>query len=170
MKYEYRVTFDDFKRSVRAWRRLSLWRRVVWLIQLWIAPPVLLAFSAIMLVIALQEPNDPTPYYSLSGICGALAILEVVLPLVRLRHAYKQRVVMTKGQPIFVELLDDGIRFTVPDGANLVYKWSAFTWLHEDDKTVTLFVTKAVFHTIPKSAMPEECWERVRTSIKRDTK
>jgi len=170
MRYEYKVAFDDFKRSVRAWQRLSGWRRIVWILQVWIAPPVFLVFSGIMLVIALQEPNDPSVYYTLAAVCLLIAILEIVLPRIRVWQAHKQRVIMTKGQPIFVELLDDGIRFTVPDGADVTYKWTAFTGLHEDVKTATLFVTNAVFHTIPKTAMPEDCWKIVRSSIQPDPK
>jgi hypothetical protein len=118
-----------------------------------------------MVLWALQEREYPSIPYILAVGCFTLAILGVLLPGVRLRKAYKQRIVMTKGHPMYLEFDEDGIRFIVPDGADVNYKWAAFTGFHEDSQTATLFITKEFFHTIPKSAMPEPSWELLRSAI-----
>jgi hypothetical protein len=161
MRFEYTVTLSDFEHSLRAWRQLSLWRRVKIVFYYVIFPLMLVVTSGAEFLVGKQSSSDRFIFYILAAACLALATFIPILYWLRVRSAYKQRLAMTKGKPLFVEYDSEGIRLIVTEGADVRYKWSAFTGVTDDESVATFFVTDAAFHTIPKRAMPEESWSEV---------
>jgi hypothetical protein len=73
----------------------------------------------------------------------------------QLLQTYRQRVSVAKDKLIVCEFDEAAIRFIIPGTTEVTYTWNAFTSVFEKNGVLTLFIQKAAFHTIPKSALTD---------------
>jgi len=151
---EYKVSYADFLRSMRGYRRLSKWSGFVYLLDVWILPSLGAGVTLWWIIALLRHDIATADTISYSGYIGLIAAIG--LPLLywgKMRLVYRQRTALSNDGHVVMEFDDSSIRFTLPSKVEVVYAWDAFTDYFEDDQVATLFSHKAAFHTIPKRAM-----------------
>lgn len=164
---EYKVSFGDFLDSMRAYRGVSKGAAFIYYLDVWVVPLLGLALTSFPLVLYLQ--HDYEGWSTWDWLCILGFFLMVITPLVyrtQLYQAYRQRVSLASNSAIRLDFDEVQLRFTIPGKTEVSYAWSAFTKFAESDRTATLLVGRAAFHTIPKAAMNQESWSALRELVR----
>lgn len=171
---EYIFTYADFLESLRVYRKTIHKAQAGYDLYVWIIPAILgLCSVAYCLLWARGQAEPGSAELFLLTLAAAIA---VALPLryrVSLRRAFDQRDRLAQGKPMFFEFDEAVTRFIIPGGAETSYSLKSFTHFSEGQVVALLFVGSAAFHTIPKRAMDEVGWNRLRillpNTVKRAT-
>jgi hypothetical protein len=166
MTFEYSVTFDDFRDSMKGFRQISKGAAFAYYLDVLVLPLLGIALFLAWLIPFVRGDQDTASALSFLAIVGPLAI--IVPPIVyalRVRQAYKQRTVLAEGSQVILHVDEQEVRFAIPGKADVRYPWTSFTSYSETERVGTLFVHRAAFHTIPKRCMSSEDWAQFRSLI-----
>ena len=98
-----------------------------------------------------------------------LGPLAIVLPPIfyrtKLKQAWRQRSALSEDKKVVLHFDNSHVRFVLPEMADVSYSWTSFTAYSERKHVLTLFIKKAAFHTIPRSAMDEAGWATFRECL-----
>ena len=159
---EYTVTFSDFNHSLAAYRKVSRLAFISYLASVWIWPAVALCAGFFGIFLA-QLSGESGSYLIVSGF-GVALLLPLVYRL-RMRYAFRQRNLLARSRPMIFEFDEDTTHFRVPGAIDITYPWGSFSHVVDGQEVVTLIIKGAMFHTIPKRAMPESQWAEVRRLV-----
>ena len=165
MHCEYVVSYRDFSESIKAYRQVSKAALIAYIFRIWLIPCAAAIGAALCLFAYLK--NDQQFLSTWAFFTEILVILAITAPIIRaikLRRMFKLRTSLVDGE-VSLDFDSEKVYFTVPGRAQVSYPWTSFTAYREGSRTATLFVGKAAFHTIPKSAMNEEGWNEIRSYI-----
>ena len=163
MRTEYNVTYEDFLDSMRSYRKVARGAAFVYYLDVWVLPILGVCFALYWLSLFQQGYKEAADDLLWPAVVGIL--LAAVLPLAywaKLRKSYRQRISLTDRGLVVLTFDDAGICLLLPGMVNTNYSWTAITRFIQTDKTVTLFMQKAGFHTVPKRAMDEAGWNEFR--------
>jgi hypothetical protein len=166
MAYEYSVTYEDFRDSMKGFRRVSNGAAFAYYLDVWALPILGILLLLAWLIPFLrgdQETANALFYFAFLG--PVAMIIPPILYALRVRQAYKQRTVLAEGLHVILSFDEQEVRFSIPSKADVRYPWTSFTSYMETDRVGTLFVHRAAFHTIPKRAMSPEDWARFRLLV-----
>jgi hypothetical protein len=163
MMYEYKTSFDDFKkaqilaahRSVRAKVSFYFWLRVA---------PVfgLLALGVLIWDVVFRHFGfDPI----IGGILAGVAWIGIFCAIRRpflVRKLYRQMLNgRPDGSPLELGIEGDQLVYRVPGRSEGRYYRASVNEFVEDADLALLFVTKKNFLMVPKRALPQEAWQQV---------
>jgi len=166
MHCEYKVTYEDFIHSIKAYRKVSGAALFVYYLRVWMFP--LLATLSLLFTIYGFFFFSQDTLATLVGANGGLLLLAILVPIsyrIELKRNYKLRTSLAVDATVSLDFNDQTICFTIPSRTEVSYPWTSFTDYSEDSIVGTLFVGKAAFHTIPKRAMDEAGWSELRQYV-----
>jgi hypothetical protein len=148
LKAQYRITEDDFAKVAR----LNAWRNLI----ARPSAPQLMARGIIIILLGLAIWKHPAAVPVFAFISTVFAILIAIALFVRgprlSRQLYRQYKAIQ--EPITIELLDDGIRLSSPDGYSNVPWSKIFKW-RQNEQFILIFKMPLLFHIVPKSVARE---------------
>lgn len=167
MHLEYAVTYQDFLVSMKAYRQRAQAAAWVYYLDLWIVPAI--GFCTVLVFLRVYFQHDDSWISALKG--PALVAIVAVLAVpwayhLRMKRAYKQRTVLSKDGAVALDCDEQSIKFIVDDKAELSYSWEAFTDYSNERGVITLFVKKAIFHTIPRGMIDSDAWTEFERLVK----
>jgi YcxB-like protein len=166
MRCEYVFTYDDFRESMKLYRKASKKAAVAYWLWVWILPIVLLAVGILSLPEYMKSSGGVLNGFFWPVCLGLGAAWGLpVRYRMALRRAFKLRNTLAKDKPMFFDFDETTVRFIVPGGTEVTYSWVAFTNYLENDRVAVLFIQPEFFHTVPKRAMGEEGWSLVRSYV-----
>jgi hypothetical protein len=166
MHCEYTVAYNDFLESMKAYRKVSRQAAIGYVLYVWIIPIACFATAIFCIMWSYRHDSQIGGTYFWIA-CIALGIT-FGLPAryrIAMRRAFKLRNILARDRPMSCEFDDARIRFIVPGGTEVSYPWESFTNYFENAKVAVLFVGQAAFHTIPKGAMEEGGWAKLRELV-----
>jgi hypothetical protein len=145
MKAQYQITEDDYVKVMRwnAWCNLVAKSSSPWLV----AVCLLLGLA----IWKLLGGGSVVALALLAFVIVFTIALRIAGPL-RLRRQYRQYKAIQ--EPIIVELLDGGLRFSSADGESNVPWVKIFQW-RQNERFVLVFNMPLLFHIVPKSIARE---------------
>ncbi|SEJ70858.1 MULTISPECIES: YcxB family protein [unclassified Variovorax] len=139
MTATFRISEDDYLAAMKLHARLT---------------PARLALTVgigLLLVLGAAFGPSLVEAASVGGLVGGggvlLATRFIVLPLMARRHYRKYKAI---HEEFNAELLDHGLRLTVPHSDHTIVWQNVLKWRH-DDRFVLLYPMPRLFHVVPKS-------------------
>ena len=169
MLVEYVTDFEDFKAAQRLARRHKPIAALSYNFWCWAVPGLaLVAAAALIGNEVTKKPFLPAHIGGyLAGLVGAGAFLAMYRPY-QMRKLYKtMKANRAAGEPVQFELTDTEIISRIPGRSEGRFLPNAVFDYTEDDRLALIYVAEQRFLIVPKSAMPEEDWVRLREWIKR---
>jgi len=103
---------------------------------------------------------------TLAPVAGAGLWLAIFLPFMRwwnVRRCWKaSSETIDGGKPVTLQFNDELLISTIPGKSEGRFFWTGLIDFAEDDRLALLYIRKKQFLYVPKSALPEEAWVRVR--------
>ncbi len=167
IRCDYTFTYPDFVAAVVANRRVHKNAGRGYAIYVWIVPIVCAGIAA-KLCYELVKIDTTLDFWKIffAVLAAALAIGMPVRYQEQVRQAFESRALFSKDKVMHCEFDDSNVHFSVPDGPQVTYPWSAFSNYVDNEKVFVVFVKEATFHTIPKRAMQEPLWDKFRAYAK----
>ena len=163
MHCEYQVTFKDFLESMKEFRKVSKGAAFAYYLDIWIVPGIALLLLVYYLSAYFRGDRatlDALAFLPVLGVAGMIG--PPIFYRVKLRQAHRQRTALSHGGQIQLDFDDDTVRFAIFEKAEVSYTWASFTKFVEGKNVATLLIRNIAFHTIPRRAMREECWNAFR--------
>jgi YcxB-like protein len=139
MEIEFKITQDDYVSAMKLYSKRT--------------PIITGIYSAIVIVLCLIIVIG-TPDLRVSAIGGLfggsiviMLMYFVITPLFARRHYQKYKAIQ---EPMFVQLMDDGVEFSNADGGGLV-RWEKILKWRQNDEYVLLYLMPRLYHIIPKT-------------------
>lgn len=160
MHFEYTVTYKDFLISMEAYRKRAKAAAWVYYLDVWVLPAVGLCTVLFFLRAYLQHDEIWINALETPALVGIIAVFSLPMAYhLRMTRAYKERTVLSQHGAVAVDCDEQSIKFTVDDKAEVSYSWDVFTDYSNERGVITLFVKKAIFHTIPRAMLDTDAWE-----------
>lgn len=167
MHCEYNVTYKDFIESMKGYRKVSMGAAYAYYLDNWAVPVIGLAMLLVFLTLLLRGNGEAVDTWAFLPILGIAAMIgPPIFYRVKLRQAYRQRASVVKDERVAFDFDENSVRFTIAHKAEVSYAWESFTDYKETDQVATLFVKKAIFHTIPKRAMDDTTLGALRALVR----
>ena len=163
--HPYVITTADYNDAQRLHRRNRPRAAFTYYFWFWFLPGISIAFLAFTLVvIAIHGLLAAGRYMPAAGVALYLALL---LPFclwnARRKAMNNLQPKSRRGQPVTVQFDNDQIISAIPGISDGRFFWSAIEDYAEDERMALLYVRKKLFLFIPKRAMDEAEWQRLRT-------
>lgn len=162
--YEYVLTKPDFLHAQKLFRSHRKWSAVAYWFWIWLLPGIgaLLALAAVY----AWATHNSILLAPLAPAAGGGLWIAIFIPLTRwfqLRKAWRNSVPKAlEGKPVTLQFDDEQIISTIPGRSEGRFFWSAILDFIEDDRLALLYVREKLFLYIPKAALPDSAWQRMR--------
>ena len=169
MGHEYVMSFEDFRNAQNLYFRH---RRAAGIrLRLWLYGLPALAVALVIADVYLRRSRDPDAYDPLLGAVVFFVILSVWVIGSRrwqLRRCFKR--ILPPGQAkealVQFDFDDQGVVSSIPGRSEGRFFWAGILDYVEDDEMALLFVRKKNFLFVPKRAMDDPAWERLRAYVR----
>ncbi len=139
MKATYRISEQDYVNAMKLFARLR--PRLV----------ILYLVGALALVVLATFGSPALRGGAIGGLIGGFSVALVgryiISPLLARRHYRKYKAI---HEEFTVDLIDDGVRFTSPNGDGKITWDKVYKWRQNED-LVLIYPMPRMFHMIPKS-------------------
>ena len=143
MKANYRISENDYVQANKLYSKLSTKLLITYL-----------ALGLVFLLVALFGPNTISAAAT-GGLIGAiLAVILgrfIVSPILAKTNYRKYKAIQ---EDFGVELFDDGVCFSSPQGEVKIIWSQIFKW-RENDKFILIYPMPRIYHIIPKSVQSD---------------
>jgi YcxB-like protein len=173
MRYEYKLTYQNYKDSQRLYRRHRWQAALSYYFWIWLVP-VLGSILALPLLANLLFDFHPDWLRSIVGFSGVGLWFAVFIPLMRfytIRRCWKRllpenvRKSIRTDIPVEIEWNNEQLISCLPGRSEGRFFWSAICDFAENEKLALIFVKKKQFIFVPKSALPESAWADLRSRL-----
>ncbi len=162
--HEYVSTKQDFIDAQRLHRSNRRWARVGYFVWFWVIPLVGLTLTLAALIAHLR--GNVSLFYKLLPAAAVGLYAAVLLPLARWNQIRvlwnRTQPKKYRGQPVTFQFDREQVISARPGSSEGRFLWGAIEDYAEDERLVLLYVQRKLFLFIPKRAMDETEWARLR--------
>ena len=162
--HEYTATKQDFHDAQRLHRANRRWVAIGYYFWVWFVPLAGTALALIAGTFWLQ--GNRAGFYHLLPEAALGAYFAVVLPLLRwnqIRRLWdRAQPKKFRDQPVTLQFDAQQIISARPGSSEGRFQWTAIEDYAEDERLALLYVQRKLFLFVPKRAMDEAEWDRLR--------
>lgn len=139
MKTEYTITEIDYVNAMKLFTRISSRTTILYVIAL-----LMLGFVAVNGSPILKNA-------AIGGLIGGVAVIFlvrfVINPVLSRKHYRKYKAIQ---EPLFIQLMDEGVQFSNFDGEGLL-RWEKIHKWRQNEEYVLIYPMPRIYHIIPKT-------------------